>query len=186
MTACTLPSPCATHTPRADPSMPLSQMEGDAWIPTLTKRDSNLPDVLWVSTTSDPGGVAVIQMSIPVVTNLLKPEITMQVKISARGCYPFCLAPLRPSPAGRAAGSRYTHPGSACRSGRGNAQTPPWPAGCRPPWRPSLGSNIKTYWDRSWWTIFNIQDLFLGSAAVAIKKDNNNTGRDPCKHNPSQ
>ncbi len=47
-----VPSPCATQTPRAEPSMPLSQTDGDSWIPTLTKRDSNLPDLLWVSTTS--------------------------------------------------------------------------------------------------------------------------------------
>lgn len=36
--------------------MPLSQMDGDSWIPTLTNRDSNLPDLLWVSTTSVSGG----------------------------------------------------------------------------------------------------------------------------------
>ena len=35
--------------------MPLSQMDGEAWIPTLTNRDSNLPDLLWVNTTSDSG-----------------------------------------------------------------------------------------------------------------------------------
>lgn len=52
----TVPSPCATQTPRAEPSMPLSQMDGDSWIPTLTNRDSNLPDLLWVSTTSLSGG----------------------------------------------------------------------------------------------------------------------------------
>lgn len=32
--------------------MPLSQTEGDSRIPTLTNRDSNLPDLLWVSATS--------------------------------------------------------------------------------------------------------------------------------------
>lgn len=32
--------------------MPLSQTDADSWMPTLTKRDSNLPDLLWVSTTS--------------------------------------------------------------------------------------------------------------------------------------
>lgn len=32
--------------------MPLSQTDGDSWIPTLTNRDSNRPDLLWVSTTS--------------------------------------------------------------------------------------------------------------------------------------
>lgn len=47
-----LPSPCATQTPRAEPPMPLSQTDADSWMPTLTKRDSNLPDLLWVSTTS--------------------------------------------------------------------------------------------------------------------------------------
>lgn len=47
-----LPSPCATQTPRAEPPMPLSQTDTDSWMPTLTKRDSNLPDLLWVSTTS--------------------------------------------------------------------------------------------------------------------------------------
>jgi len=48
-----LPSPCATQTPRAEPSIPLSQMDGDSWIPMLTNRDSNLPDLLWVSATSE-------------------------------------------------------------------------------------------------------------------------------------
>lgn len=47
-----VPSPCATQTPRAEPSMPLSHTDGDSWIPTLMNRDSNLPDLLWVSTTS--------------------------------------------------------------------------------------------------------------------------------------
>lgn len=31
--------------------MPRSQTDGDSWIPTVTNRDSNLPDLLWVNTT---------------------------------------------------------------------------------------------------------------------------------------
>lgn len=57
-----VPSPCATQTPRAEPSMPLSQTDEDSWIPTLTNRDSNLPDLLWVSTTS--ASVGKFQISI--------------------------------------------------------------------------------------------------------------------------
>ncbi|TNN28939.1 hypothetical protein EYF80_060912 [Liparis tanakae] len=43
-------------TPRAEPCIPRSQTDGDSRIPTLTKRDSNRPDSLWVSTTSPSGG----------------------------------------------------------------------------------------------------------------------------------
>lgn len=37
--------------------------------------------------------------------------------------------PLPPSPAGRAAGSHYTHPDSVCRPAAGSDRTQPWPWG---------------------------------------------------------
>ena len=44
-----MPSPWATQMPSTDPSMPWSMMEGLFNIFTVEKRDSNLPDRLWMN-----------------------------------------------------------------------------------------------------------------------------------------
>ena len=48
----TRPSPCATQIPREEPSIPRSMTAGLDWIATVTNRDSNRSDVLWVKQTS--------------------------------------------------------------------------------------------------------------------------------------
>ena len=77
---CALPSPCATHTPIVEPSIPLSSTAGEGMIVTDEKRDSKRPESLWMKRGWAAGSSAALSRGLP------SPEVRRAGTQPSRAC----------------------------------------------------------------------------------------------------